>query len=150
MADQSTALRIELHPSLLLLRYLLFVHLAALLVLACYSPSPAGTALGSTAVVWSLVRAWRRFGSWYGRHAIRALNLAPDDGWMIEFGDARQVRGVLLRSPLVAPRLVILSFRTGWTRRHALLLADNADPSAVRRLRVRLRFQARGGSPAAM
>ena len=150
MTDQTPALRIELRPSLFLLRYLVVIHLAALFVLACFPPSPAGTALGSVAVVLSFVQGWRRFGSWYGRHAIRTLSLEPDGGWMIEYGDASRARGVLLNRPLVAPQLVILSFRTGRIRRHALLLPDNTDPSAVRRLRVRLRCQGGGASPAAM
>jgi hypothetical protein len=144
-------LRVELGPSLLLIRYLGLLHLAALLLLLWASRSPLLLGPGSLLIVGSFVAAWRRYGAWYGRRAVRTVELDSGGRWRIRFGDGRETVTERLGPSLVSPPLVILSFRTGFLPTHVALLADNADPNAVRRLRVRLRAGAqRESSPATM
>ena len=151
MTAHPQGLRVELGPSLLLIRYLGLLHLAALLLLLWVSPSPSVLGFGGLLIVGSLLVAWRRYGAWYGRRAVRAVELDGEGRWRIRFGDGRETLVERLGPSLVSPRLVILSFRTGFLPTHAVLLADNADPDAVRRLRVRLRVGAQGeSSPATM
>jgi len=142
---------VELGPSLLLIRCLALLHSAALLLLLWASPSPLLTGFGGLLITGSLSVAWRRYGAWYGRRTVRAVELDGEGRWRIRFGDGSETLAERLGPSLVSPRLVILSFRTGFLRTHAVLLADNADPNAVRRLRVRLRAGVQGeSSPATM
>lgn len=141
MTDQQPGFRIELHPSLFIIRYLCVIHLAAFIALVWQSNSLLYVALGSALIVVGFVHGWSQYGVWHGTRSVRALKLRSDSFWMIEYGDGREEQVELLNSPLVSPWLVVLSFRAKPFRRHVLLLADNADPAALRRLRVRLRFQ---------
>ncbi len=151
MTAHPRGLGVELGPSLLLIRYLGLLHPAALLLLAWTSPSPLVLGLGSLLIAFSFLAAWRRYGAWYGRRAVRSVELDGEGRWRIRFGDGRETVAERLGPSLVSPWAVILSFRTGLLPTHVVLLADNADPNAVRRLRVALRAGAqRESSPATM
>lgn len=91
-----------------------------------------------------LYRSWRMRVSLTAGSAIRLLEWQADGGWVVTDTAGRSLPGRLLKRSFVAPWLTILSFSLGGlTRRHVLLLPDNADPGQVRRLRVRLRLGAR-------
>ena len=101
-----------------------------------------GVSLGEA--LWA--RVWRR-APW----SVRAAELGAA-GWTLVLGEGRQVRATLTPASFVGRSLVVLSFRRGWRLRHTLVLTPDAVPAhALRRLRARLRLEARGGawSPAA-
>ena len=70
----------------------------------------------------------------------------PDGAWSLIQGDGRERDGRLLGSTYVSPALVVLNFRCGrWRTPSLVLLPDNLEPDLLRRLRVRLRLEGRGG-----
>jgi hypothetical protein len=75
--------------------------------------------------------------------AIAQARLCDDGGWQLVSGDDARAQAQLLPSSVVLPSLAVLAFRLeDGRRRHLLLTADNVDPAAFRRLRVRLRSAA--------
>jgi toxin CptA len=62
--------------------------------------------------------------------------------WLLHQRNGIEYVGKLLSGYFVGPRLVVLSFVVGiwWRRKNVVLLSDNVDSEALRRLRVRLRI----------
>jgi toxin CptA len=82
--------------------------------------------------------------------AVREAVWAAEGAWTITLGSGRTVDASLLRSTFVSTSLVVLNFRCGRWRRHALvLLPDNLEANLLRRLRVRLRIAGGHGDGAA-
>ncbi len=78
--------------------------------------------------------------------SLREVVWWPDGAWSLIQGDGRERDGRLLGSTYVSPALVVLNFRCGrWRTASLVLLADNLEPDLLRRLRVRLRLEGRGG-----
>ena len=111
--------------------------LAALLWCALYQPlvlfllAPLGASL-----VWN----WREQVSRRGAVSVQQVEALADGSWRLTDRRGRVFAARLAQENFVAPWMTLLTFRCGRFRnRHILLLSDNSDPDAVRRLRVRLR-----------
>lgn len=130
--------------------YLLCIHglaLAALFPLPLPVPVHLGgvllilTSLGHSA----LLHLFRRV-PWAIREAIW-------DGmgvWRLRFHSGQQVTAQLLPQSWVSLRLVVLTFRLGPWRRHALVLpTDTLPPELLRQLRVRLKLDHGNTDPSA-
>lgn len=64
-------------------------------------------------------------------------------GWELVLANGEIVGARLLASSYVGPRLVLLNFAIGrWRRRSLPLATDSLDADLLRRLRVKLRFEA--------
>jgi toxin CptA len=131
-------------PSRLLAAFIFMVHgLAVTLVLVLPLSLPWRlllTVLVVSSAVWgALTHVWP-MTSWAVREA-----LLGEDGWQLTLGSGARVAARLGPATFVGARLVILNFRTGAWRRHALvLLPDGLDGETRRRLRARLRLEAGG------
>jgi hypothetical protein len=128
--------------------WLLFVHLAALLVLPLL-PLPVWLT-GSVVCVLAinLYCSWRRLVWRTHPDAIHAVSWLGTDEFVISLHSGRDLQASLAQSALILPWLVILQFRiTGHPRRILLLTPDMLPTDTFRRLRVRLRM-AMDGIPA--
>lgn len=138
MAGFQGAVYLVVRPSLRLRRAARVAHvLSALTIAYAYPLSVAALALLATLAV----NAWRieRRLSRPAPHDVAGLVLSSTDTWRIRSVDDRVQGARLARRPLVLASLVALSLRGDDGRvRHVVLLADNAEPDACRRLRVRL------------
>ena len=77
---------------------------------------------------------------WHLDRAINTAVLRTDDSWLVSFDGQESVKAELLSGCLVQPWLTVLQFRLPDRRRKSLiLLQDNMDKDAFRRLRVRLK-----------
>lgn len=74
--------------------------------------------------------------------ALRRLVWRRDD-WLLELADGRRLVARLGADSACLGPLVVLSFRAGTARHSCILLPHRLPPTTYRRLRVRLRIQAR-------
>lgn len=73
--------------------------------------------------------------------SIRTALWRPDGTWLLTLGSGAERQATLSPSTFLSLPLVVLNFRSGRLRRHALpLFADALDPDQMRRLRQRLRM----------
>ena len=80
--------------------------------------------------------------------SIRTVLWQSDGAWLLTLVSGAEVEARLSPATFVSLPLVVLNFRAGRLRRHALpLFADALDPEQLRRLRQRLRID--GGVQAA-
>lgn len=74
--------------------------------------------------------------------SIQAATWQPDGDWRLTLQSGRTLTVALTPATFVSVPLVILNFRCGRWRRHALPIPKDAlDPDQLRRLRQRLRLQ---------
>ncbi len=138
------ALRVELSPSPVLLAGLGAAHGLAGAALVLTRLGDLAVAAGALALAASLLCGWLRHGP--GRRAVRALVCNAGGGWTLLMGGGEAVPARLCSS-FVHPRLLVLRFRLGRGRWRTVVLPSDAAPAAdLRRLRVRLRWQADGGA----
>lgn len=98
--------------------------------------------LGVTAVVAGFVLAVREHVLHLGA-GIASAQLRSDGSWSLQCGDGVRAQAHLEGESVVLSWITILNFRTtDGRRRSLLLLPDNIDGNAFRRLRVRLRLGA--------
>lgn len=130
-------------PSLLLAAYVVLAHgLCIPLTLALPLGWPWRLLLlvliGLSAAWAVLTHLWPR-APWAVREA-----LLGDDGWQLTLGSGARVEARLGSTTFVGPRLLVLNFRGSAWRRYALVvMPDGLEPEARRRLRARLRLEAR-------
>ena len=125
--------------SLLLVRAYAAAHgLACVAILLCYPHS-----ISRCLLLLALVLNGARGVAYYFRppaDTIVALKLGSRSQWLVCLRDGRELPAQLIDRPWITAVITAFSLRTSdRCRRHVLLLADNADADAVRRLRVRLR-----------
>ncbi|WP_295402386.1 protein YgfX [uncultured Thiocystis sp.] len=73
--------------------------------------------------------------------SIRTALWQSDGAWLLTLNSGAEIAASLSPATFVSLPLVVLNFRSGWLRRHALpLFADALDPEPLRRLRQRLRI----------
>lgn len=78
--------------------------------------------------------------------SIRSAVWNPDGTWVIQLVSGVEQETRLVTGTFVSPSLVVLRFRAGWLRRHALpLFADALEGDQLRQLRQRLRIEGVGG-----
>ena len=95
-------------------------------------------------VVCLVILAWLamvlREHCWHLDRAIQTATLRSDNSWLVSLDGKELVKADLLPGCLVQPWLTVLQFRMPDRRRKSLiLLQDNMDNDAFRRLRVRLK-----------
>ena len=118
---------------------LIIVSLAAMIVIICL-PLNLWIKLIACLItlIWLVVVL--REHCWHLDRAITTAVLRRDDSWLVSFDGQELVKAELSTGCLVQPRLTVLQFRIPDRRRRSLiLLQDNMDKDAFRRLRVRLK-----------
>ena len=132
------AVYLTVRPSLLLRRTAASAHLLAACAMAALHPATVAQGLLIAAIAlhgWYLhLRLSRpRAGD------VAAVLLSSTDEWRVTLYDGRVLGARLARPPHISVYLTALSLTlTDGHTRSVLLLADNVDPDACRRLRVRL------------
>ncbi|WP_041447129.1 protein YgfX [Thiocystis violascens] len=80
--------------------------------------------------------------------SIRTALWQPDGDWLLTLNSGAEIEASLSPATFVSLPLVVLNFRSGRLRRHALpLFADALDPEQLRRLRQRLRMDGGARGP---
>lgn len=131
---------LDLQPSRWLPRGMVLVHLVVLVAVArAYPPSlPQQVLLAAIALhgLWSVVILRRVRPA----KVIARLELSARHTWRVVFGDGRSVAAELQAAALVSPLMTTLSLCCVDGRRcEVLILPDQVDADAYRRLRVRVR-----------
>ncbi|MBI5450633.1 MAG: hypothetical protein HY940_04675 [Gammaproteobacteria bacterium] len=148
MSSSVYAQPLELSPgrSRLLQLYLLASHGGALALLLVLDISVIYRMLLVLLIVCSLAVLYRNQQLRLGRRVIHQVLWRPDGSWRLDIGGSVIEGAVLCPDTFVHPWLIVLRFaarRRGYT---LVLLPDMLDPQTLRRLRVRLRHQARCGA----
>ena len=130
---------LALRPSALCARVLVAAHVLALAaVLVCYPTSLARTLLLLAITLNGAISLHQLLRP--RADAVVAVLLGTYDAWQVSLADGRVLSARLARPPYVSVYLTALSLRVADGRvRHVLILPDNANADAFRRLRVRLR-----------
>jgi toxin CptA len=139
LRSSAPTLEIALRPSLLALQWLLSLHvLAAALSFAAAPPAWAGLLISLLLLLsWLRLRRHPAFG--FGPRALARLTAQGEGGWVVETAAGVRIESALLDSSVVWPRLLVLGFRGSDGKvRHRVLVGDEADAEALRRLRARL------------
>lgn len=134
-------LRVQLKASGHLCAGFIAVHMAAAGTVAPVVFPPWVKAILLAAIGVSLVLAVRRYAFLSSAHAITAIEL-EDDGAVVCRRDGRRERARLLGSTYISPYLTLLNLRiTGrLPAQHVIVVPDNVEEEAFRRLRVWLRW----------
>ena len=131
-------LHLELTRSPLLLKVLVFLHLAGISAWVSVQLSPA---LRFTAVAVLLLQFWhlhRVHVSPTARQAVRAVYWASEAGWRVRTASGWR-RATLCHPYYVTAQLVAVRFRISRIRRVTVIVVnDRTDADSFRRLRVRL------------
>lgn len=139
MRSSAATLEFALRPSLRALQWLLLLHAGAVALSFAAAP-PKWAALGIAALLlvsWLRLRRHPAFG--YGPQALVRLSAGADGRWTIETAAGQRETATLLDSSVVWPTLLVLGFREDNGRtRHRLVVGDELDADALRRLRARL------------
>lgn len=139
-------LRIAIGPSRLLAAVLGIAHIAALLVTVVIAlPTWVKFLIAMVLVTsgtWSILRLALQRGS----SAIVELEAGEGGRISCRTRDGRSREGQVLTSSFVSPWLTVLNLHLGGTARakHVLILPDNVEEDAFRRLRVLLRWSRPG------
>lgn len=137
--SSAPTLELRLRPSLRALQWLLALHLLVIALLFAAAP-PAWALLLLAALLalsWARLRRHPAFG--YGPQALCGLAAFGEDRWRVDTADGQRFDGRLLDASVVWPTLLVLGFRDGGGRvRHRVIVGDEADAEALRRLRARL------------
>jgi hypothetical protein len=134
-----STLDLRLRASPRALRWLAALHVVAvLLTIAAKPPTWAGLGLAVLFLAsWASLRRHSAFG--YGARALVRLLRHPDGSWTVESAAGVQTEAELLGDSVVQDWIVVLNFRLKDGRqRSRVLLGDEADEDAFRRLRARL------------
>lgn len=139
----ASTLDLQLTPSQRALRWIYFIHLAALLWLALASEPGIGMVIMALllGLSWWSLRRHAVFG--FGPQALRRLMWQPDTGWHVWDQDAMPRPATLLDDSFINSRLLVLNFRVEGKRRSRALLGDELSEQALRRLRAHLMGAAR-------
>lgn len=135
--------KITIGPSARLALVLGIVHMVAA-GLPWLVPIPAvGKAAVTLAIAFSLVFFMTRYAALHSAHSIVALETREDGGIAYQTRDGEWFEGELLGSSYVSPQLTIVNLqpRGRWRAHRAILLPDNVDPRAFRRLRAWLQWR---------
>ena len=140
-SEFESPIRIIYRPPVLLIYFLTFLHLAAILcILISAIPSPFGSIL-IAAITASYINESRRYLC--GRKHPIHLVLHPDSRWLLinRNDDQDTVSEVKLKDgAFVHPLLIVMNFHAEGTRFPIIFTSNNCDGDTMRRLRVRLRF----------
>ncbi|MDR3418174.1 MAG: hypothetical protein P4L83_18530 [Nevskia sp.] len=140
MAELSATLDLRLRPSVRAVLWLSAVHIAAVaLTVLAGPPKEVGLVMaGLFLVSWFTLRRHRAFG--YGPRALTHLIWHAVGDWTVEDAGGHREDADLRGSSVVQSWITVLNFqlRHGGTRTR-VLLGDELDPEALRRLRARLR-----------
>lgn len=132
-------INLSLEPSSKLAVFIAASHLLSLIIASSASLGLVQKTVLTAAILISFQRNWRRWVRLDASASIIGLELAPGGGWTLFGPTGKAMPARLLNSSVVHPCFALLSFSIGGVRRRrVVLLSDNADPVAVRRLRVRL------------
>ena len=139
-------LRVDLKPSRVLAVALIAAHAGAavtLLPLELPTAAKAGLAL---LIATSLGRALYRHVWLRSRGSVTAIELGEHDHATVETRCGGRYQARVLGTTYVSPLLCVVNLRLArrlfaW---HAVIVPDNVDAEAFRRLRVRLRWAYRG------
>jgi toxin CptA len=117
------------------------VHTAAVAIVAPVELSAWMKAALLAAIGVSLVLALRRHAWLSSTDAITAIELGDEDALICRY-DGRSEHARLLGTTYISPYLTLLNLRVMGRilPRHMILVPDNVDPEAFRRLRVWLRW----------
>lgn len=130
---------LHLRPSASLRWTAVALHALAFVLIGAGYPAVLLKYLLLTAILFDAWRCDSRFRRPPARE-VATLLLGANDSWQLIGRDGLPRRADLVRAPLVSPFVTALTFRCeDRSRRHVLLLGDNVDADAFRRLRVRLR-----------
>jgi hypothetical protein len=137
-AVSSTVADVSLKPSLRALRYAQWLHMLVAVALP-FATSDARYALpllGLIGASWIHLRRHAALG--FGNAAVRRIVSRQDGSWWIESAaDSQGAR--LLPDSVVMSRLLVLRFRADNAKVSTrLILGDEADAEALRRLRMQL------------
>jgi hypothetical protein len=138
-SDSGGTLDLSLRPSPRALRWLTGLHAAALLLaLAAQPPRWVGLCLAALFIA-SRVSLRRHPAFGYGPQALVRLVRHADGSWAVENAAGVLADATLLGNSVVQGWLIVLNFRRkDGRRRSRVLLGDEADDDAFRRLRARL------------
>lgn len=129
-------------PSMRALKLLFFLHVipVALLPFAIEPGTPLVLLVAAIGLSWFWLRRHAVLG--FGKSALVRLVWHGDGAWTVTDGGGARLKARLLPNSIVHPRMLLLNFRseTG-LRRSRLLLGDELEPEALRRLRARLYAQ---------
>lgn len=135
-------LYLERRPSRTLMIFLTVTHGVGLLVLP-WLALPWGLAwILGVGIIVSFCLNWRSHALLSGPRAIVQIVWDGQGVWHLRQRNDIEWTGELLPGYFAGPRLVLLSFVLGpwWRRTSVVLLPDNSESEALRRLRVRLRI----------
>lgn len=90
-------------------------------------------------LILALSLAWQTW-QLLGSARVTQLQRMAEDQWRYVTASGRRYDGQTLENAFVHPRVIILSLRQGWRRRHVVLLQDSLTQDNHRRLRVLLRW----------
>jgi toxin CptA len=135
-------LYLKRHSSRTLVVYLVVAHSGILALLPWLALSWALIVSFMVAIVTSFYFSLRRQALLSSPRAIVQIIWDSQNVWLLHQRNGIECVGKLLPSCFVGPRLVVLNFVVGfwWRRISVILLPDNVDSEALRRLRVRLRI----------
>ena len=134
---------VALRPSTLLRRTLIITHLAVgVMVAVAYPFSLPQCALIGAIGINGVFSTWRNARRRYDD--VTAVLLTSSDDWQVGLRNGAVLNASLVTDPFITRYLTVLSLKleSGSVKR-VLMLNDNVDADAYRRLRVRLRL----GSP---
>lgn len=131
-------LSLELVPSRIFGFGSIVCHVLALASITVSALPVPITALSAVLIIGSWVWISLRYGSSRSPWFVRKLRRTEDGQWLLGMGDGSE-QAARLVSSYVHPSLTVLHFATGRLAcRSVVVLADSADPEAIRRLRVHL------------
>ena len=132
--------------SRLLARFLVGVHLLAVVAVLLWVPGRLITVVLLALVALSFVRNHRRHILLRGARVPRRVVCHEDGRWLLQCEQGVMHAARLLPSSYLHPQLVILNFALDEQprRRNLVLCQDSLDAQTLRQLRVRLRVAAQG------
>jgi toxin CptA len=135
----SSSLDLSPRPSLRAVVGLSMLHMAAVaLVVLAQPPQWASLVMALLLLAsWFTLRRHPAFG--YGPKAIHHLILHAEGGWTVETARGERHEAELLGSSVVQSWIIVLNFRlNSGGSRSRVLVGDELDADALRRLRARL------------
>jgi len=138
----ASMVRVELKPSRHIAALLAVVHGAgAVVVVPLDLPLAAKLAIG-VLVLASFARAIWHYALLRGRHALTALDVHENGEAAVRARDGEWRDARILGTSYVSPSLSAINLRLADAcfAHHILLVTDNCDPEAFRRMRVHLRW----------
>ncbi len=135
----SISLDLQPRPSVRAVVWLSALHMAAVtLMVLSHPPKIAGLGMAILLLLsWFSLRRHPAFG--YGPRALSHLIRHAEGGWTVESVRSGLQEAELLGSSVVQSWIIVLNFRLRNGRKQArVLLGDELEPEALRRLRARL------------